>query len=132
MECLVMLKGVPESGRSDELASDTGTPRCVASRVSAQPLNAIASVRIAARVTCNRFTALLEIDGARLVPARPKGSGFKYACEPALQAHRQPQAHVGSDAEYAVRAAAHAGRAAVKLLRIVGDVDSHQAEAEVA
>src|SRR6267154_5750584 len=97
MECLVMLKGVPESGRSAEFASDTGTPRCVASRVSAQPLAAIASVRIDARVTCNRFTALLEMDGARLVPARPKGSGFKYACEPALQAHRQPQPDVGSD-----------------------------------
>src|SRR6184192_4571964 len=125
MECLVMLKGVPESGRSDELASDTGTPRCVASRVSAQPLNAIASVRIAARVTCNRFTALLEIDGARLVPARPKGSGFNYACEPALQAHRQPQPHVGSDPQYPMRAV-------IELLRIVGDMDPHQPEAEVA
>src|SRR5438067_12145069 len=125
MECLVMLKGVPESGRSDELASDTGTPRCVASRVSAQPLNAIASVRIAARVTCNRFTALLEIDGARLVPARPKGSGFNYACEPALQAHRQPQPHVGSGPQYPMRAV-------IELLRIIGDMDPHQPEAEVA
>src|SRR6266487_3176504 len=125
MECLVMLKGVPESGRSDELASDTGTPRCVASRVSAQPLNAIASVRIDARVTCNRLTALLEIDGARLATARPKGSGFKYACEPALQAHRQPQPDVGSDPQYAMRAV-------IELLRIVGDMDPHQPEAEVA
>src|SRR5256884_3539278 len=125
MECLVMLKGVPESGRSDELASDTGTPRCVASRVSAQPLNAIASVRIAARVTCNRFTALLEIDGARLVPARPKGSGFNYACEPALQAHRQPQPDVGSDPQYAMRAV-------IEPLRIGRDMDPHQPEAEVA
>src|SRR6266480_5211088 len=132
MECLVKLKGVPESGRSDELASDTGTPRCVASRVSAQPLNAIASVRIAARATCNRFTALLEIDGARLVSARPKGSGFNYACEPALQAHRQPQPNVGSDPQYAVRAAADAGRTGVELLRIVSDMDPHHAEAEVA
>src|SRR5256886_13781266 len=125
MECLVMLKGVPESGRSDELASDTGTPRCVASRVSAQPLTAIASVRIDARVTCTRFTALLEIDGARLVPARPKGSGFKYACEPALQTHRQPQPDVGSDPQYAMRAV-------IELLRIVGDMDPHHSEAEVA
>src|SRR6266576_1795717 len=125
MECLVMLKGVPESGRSDELASDTGTPRCVASRVSAQPLNAIASVRIDARVTCNRFTALLEMDGARLASARPKGSGFKYAGEPALQAHRQPQPDVGSDPQYPMRAV-------IELLRIVGDMDPHQPEAEVA
>src|SRR5207302_6814804 len=65
MECLVMLKGVPESGPCAELASETGTPRWVASSVSAHPLNAIASTRTDARVTCNRFTGLLETDGAR-------------------------------------------------------------------
>src|SRR5947208_15613970 len=65
MECLVMLKGVPESGPCAEFASETGTPRWVASSVSAHPLNAIASTRTDARVTCNRFTELLETDGAR-------------------------------------------------------------------
>src|SRR5256885_17074956 len=75
MECLVMLNGVPESGRSAELASDTGTPRCVASRVSAQPLTAIASVRTDARVTSTRFTALLEIGGGRRGWGAPQGAG---------------------------------------------------------
>src|SRR5256885_16194444 len=88
MECLVMLKGVPESGRSDELASDTGTPRCVASRVSAQPLTAIASVRTDARVTSTRFTALLEIGGGGAARVGPHARVANVLCIRGCTPHR--------------------------------------------
>src|SRR2546428_8954401 len=68
-----MLKGVPESGRSAELASETGTPRWVASSVSAHPAGARASSSTTdARVANLRFTRLLQTDGARRVWRAPK------------------------------------------------------------
>src|ERR1051325_8989486 len=135
MECLVTLKAVPESGPCAELASETGTPRWVASSVSAHPAGARASSSTTdARVANLRFTRLLETDGAGRVWRAPKGAASRTLLKRGFKPirRRQPQSHTGPAAEHAMRAAENARRAAVELLRIVGDVDPHEPEAEVA
>src|SRR3989449_11745954 len=56
--------------------------------------------------------------------ARPKGSGFNRACEPASHAERHLDRHMRPEAEDADVAAAH-------VLVIVGGVDAEHAEAQV-
>src|SRR2546427_8899349 len=56
--------------------------------------------------------------------ARPKGSGFNRACEPASHAERHLDRHMRTQAEDADVAAAHG-------LVIVGGVDAEHAEAHV-
>src|ERR1051325_1372017 len=131
MECLVTLKAVPESGPCAELASETGTPRWVASSVSAHPAGARASSSTTdARVANLRFTRLLETDGGRRGWRAPQGAASSTLVNRAYKpiGSRSPT----TGAEHAMRAAESARRAAVELLRIVGDVDPHEPEAEVA
>src|SRR5438128_12551483 len=56
--------------------------------------------------------------------ARPKGSGFNRACEPASHAERHLDRHVRAEAE-------DAGVPAAPVLVVVGGVDTEHAEAHV-
>src|SRR5690348_18263159 len=70
----------PESGACAAEASEAGTPRCVASKVSAHPDTARTRAQAQARAV--RSTDLPDEKGARLGTARPKGSESPGQCEP--------------------------------------------------